>query len=142
MYSHQTQKRVRYGEVDRMGYLYYGHYAFYYEIGRVEWLRSLGVLYKDMEEKMHIMLPVVALQMRFVRPARYDEILTITTTLRSMPDRYITFHMEIHNEAGKLVNGGTVRLAFVDMDTGKVVPIPEVLRKKLEPFFSDGTSAT
>lgn len=137
MYTHKVQKRVRYGEVDRMGYLYYGHYAFYYEIGRVEWLRSLGVLYKDMEEKMEVMLPVTSLQMRFVRPARYDEILTISTTLKTMPDRYITFHMEIHNEAGKLVNGGTVRLAFVDMKTGKVIPMPEELRKRLAPFFEE-----
>ncbi len=135
MYTHKVEKRVRYGEVDRMGYLYYGHYAFYYEIGRVEWLRSLGVLYKDMEEKMGVMLPVTSLQMRFVRPARYDEILTISTTLKTLPDRYITFHMEIHNEAGKLVNGGTVRLAFVDMKTGKVIEMPQQLHARLAPFF-------
>lgn len=137
MYTHKTEKRVRYGEVDRMGYLYYGHYAFYYEIGRVEWLRSLGVLYKDMEEKMGVMLPVTSLQMRFVRPARYDEILTISTTLKSLPDRYITFHMEIHNEQGKLVNGGTVRLAFVDMKTGKVIEMPKDLTNRISPFFEE-----
>lgn len=137
MYTHKVQKRVRYGEVDRMGYLYYGHYAFYYEIGRVEWLRSLGVLYKDMEEKMGVMLPVTSLQMRFVRPARYDEILTISTTLKTMPDTYITFHVEIHNEAGKLVNGGTTRLAFVDMKTGKVIPMPAALRERIAPFFEE-----
>ncbi|MAT53270.1 MAG: thioesterase [Saprospirales bacterium] len=140
MYTHKVEKRVRYGEVDRMGYLYYGHYAFYYEIGRVEWLRSLGVLYKDMEEKMGVMLPVTSLQMRFVRPARYDEILTISTTLKTLPDRYITFHMEIHNEAGKLVNGGTVRLAFVDMKTGKVIEMPEELRTRIAPFFEEKKS--
>lgn len=135
MYTHSVQKRVRYGEVDQMGYLYYGHYAFYYEIGRVEWLRSLGVLYKDMEEEMRVMLPVAYMQMRFVRPATYDEVLTITTTLREMPGKYITFHMELYNDQGQLVNGGMVKLAFVDMNTKRVVEIPEVLKNLLQPFF-------
>ncbi|TAK42723.1 MAG: acyl-CoA thioesterase [Saprospiraceae bacterium] len=135
MYSHEFQKRVRYSEVDRMGYLYYGHYAHYYEIGRVEWLRSLGVLYKDMEEKEGVMLPVVSMQMRFVRPARYDEMLTVRTTLRQLPNQYVTFHVEIFNEKGKLVNGGTVRLCFVDMKTNKVVGLPGFLEEKLRPFF-------
>ena len=130
------KKRVRYGEVDRMGYLYYGNYAQYYEIGRVEWLRSLGVLYSEMEEVQGIMLPVVSMQMRFVRPARYDELLTLRTTLRKMPDEYVTFHMEIFNEKMKLVNGGTVRLCFVDMKTNKVVNVPDFLTEKLAPYFN------
>lgn len=137
MYSHEFQKRVRYGEVDRMGYLYYGNYAFYYEIGRVEWLRSLGVLYKDMEEKEGIMLPVTSLQMRFVRPARYDEMLTVRTTLRQFPGKFVTFHVEIFNEKRKLVNGGTVRLCFVDMKTNKVVGLPSFLAEKLKPWFAE-----
>ena len=119
-----------------MGYLYYGHYAHYYEIGRVEWLRSLGVLYSEMEEVQGIMLPVVSLQMRFVRPARYDELLTIRTTLRKMPDGYVTFHVEIFNEKMKLVNGGSVRLCFVDMKTNKVAPLPGFLKEKLAPYFN------
>jgi len=119
-----------------MGYLYYGNYAFYYEIGRVEWLRSLGVLYKDMEEIEGIMLPVTSLQMRFVRPARYDEMLTVRTTLRQWPDKYVTFFVEIFNEKRKLVNGGSVRLCFVEMKTNKVVEMPAFLAEKLRPWFS------
>jgi acyl-CoA thioester hydrolase len=138
MYRHEYQKRVRYGETDRMGYLYYGYYANYYEIGRVEMLRSLGITYKDMEEHHRIMLPVASLQMRFVRPALYDELLTIRTSLRQMPGKDITFHVEILNEQGKLVNAGTVRLVFVDMDANKTIPAPGFLLKSLKPYFDGG----
>lgn len=135
MYTHEYQKRVRYGETDQMGYLYYGRYADLYEIGRVEMLRSLGLTYREMEEKEKIMLPVASLQMRFVRPAKYDELLTIRTTLREMPAKDITFHVEVFNEKMKLVNGGSVRLVFVDMTTNKTIPAPLFLTKRLEVYF-------
>jgi acyl-CoA thioester hydrolase len=135
MYSHETQVRVRYGETDQMGYLYYGNYALYYEVGRVEMLRSLGLTYKEMESVHAVMMPVMSLQMRFVRPALYDELLTIRTTLRNMPADSITFHVEIFNEKKKLVNGGSVRLCFVDMKTNKTVSAPQFLTEKLAPYF-------
>ena len=77
MYAYDTPIRVRYGETDQMGYLYYGHYAQYYEVGRVETIRSLGLSYKEMEDVHGIWLPVVSLEMRFVRPAHYDDLLTV-----------------------------------------------------------------
>ena len=135
MYTHCFQKRVRYGETDQMGYLYYGNYAQYYEIGRVEMLRSLGLTYKKMEEKMGIMMPVMSMNTRYVRPGRYDELLTIQTTLRKLPSRFITFHVEIFNEKNKLVNGGSVKLCFVDKASGKTVNAPEFLLEKLEDSF-------
>ena len=135
MYRHTFQKRVRYGETDQMGYLYYGRYADLYEIGRVEMLRSLGLSYKNMEEKEGIMLPVKSLQMRFVRPANYDELLTIKTVLRHLPKKDIVFHVEIFNEKNKLVNGGSVRLVFVEMESNKIVAAPEFLLEKLRPYF-------
>ena len=135
MYRHEYPKRVRYGETDQMGYLYYGQYAQYYEIGRVEMLRTLGLTYKEMEEEHGILMPVVHLEMRFVRPARYDELLTIQTELRKMPDRFIIFHVEIFNERGKLVNGGRVRLCFVEEKSGRSIPAPSFLTEKLQPFF-------
>lgn len=110
-----------------MGYLYHGHYITYYEIGRVEMLRSMGLSYQEMEAKHRVMMPVMALQTRYVRPARYDELLTIRTTLRHIPTQYITFHMEIFNEQRKLVNGGSVKLCFVDMETNKTIPPPAFL---------------
>lgn len=135
MFTHEFQKRVRYGETDQMGYLYYGHYPAYYEIGRVEMLRSLGMTYKSMEEDLQIMMPVMSLQMRYVRPARYDELITIRTSLRKMPDKFITFHVELLNEKGKLVNGGSVKLCFVDIETNKTVMVPPALAQALKPFF-------
>jgi acyl-CoA thioester hydrolase len=135
MYTHDFQKRVRYGETDQMGYLYYGNYAQYYEIGRVEMLRSLGLTYKAMEEELGVMMPVLALQMRYVRPAFYDELLTIRTALRRLPDQFITFHVEIYNEKNKLVNGGSVRLCFVDKTSNKTIDAPVYLIEKLRPFF-------
>ncbi len=135
MFTHEFKKRVRYGETDQMGYLYYGHYAAYYEIGRVEMLRSLGLTYKAMEEEYGILMPVMSLQMRFVRPAHYDELLTIRTTLRRLPDRTIVFHVEIFNEGGRLVNGGNVKLCFVEARTGKTVEAPAYLLEKLRPHF-------
>jgi acyl-CoA thioester hydrolase len=137
MYSHKFKKRVRYGETDQMGYLYYGNYPQYYEIGRVEMLRSLGLTYKAMEEEQGILMPVVSMNIRYVRPAHYDELLTILTTLRQLPDRFITFHMELFNERGKLVNGATVKLCFVDAASGKTIPAPEMLVKQLKPYFEE-----
>lgn len=135
MYTHEVQIRVRYGETDQMGYLYYGHYAQYYEVGRVETIRSLGLTYKELEEVHGIWLPVVSLEMRFVRPAHYDELLTLRSTLRELPGEYIIFHVEIFNEKKKLVNAGRVRLCFFDSKTKKVVPAPAMLLEKLKPFF-------
>lgn len=136
MFAHEFQKRVRYGETDQMGYLYYGHYPAYYEIGRVEMLRSLGMTYKSMEDDLGIMMPVMSLQMRYVRPARYDELITIRTSLRKMPDKFITFHVELFNEAGELVNGGSVKLCFVAIKTNKTVMIPDELERALKPYFT------
>lgn len=132
MYSFETHIRVRYGETDQMGYLYYGHYAQYYEVGRVETIRSLGTTYKELEEVHGIWLPVVSLEMRFVRPAFYDDLLTVRTEIRELPDEHITFHMEIFNEKRKLVNAGRVRLCFFDPKTKKVVKAPDYLLDKIK----------
>ncbi|MCS7035517.1 MAG: thioesterase family protein [Saprospiraceae bacterium] len=135
MYSFDYQLRVRYGETDQMGYLYYGRYADYYEVGRVETIRSLGLSYKELEDVHGIWLPVVSLQMRFVRPAHYDDLLTIHTEIRHLPDTHITFHTDILNEQGETVNAGAVRLCFFDAREKKVVPAPELLLEKLRPYF-------
>ncbi len=135
MYAHDFQLRVRYGETDQMGYLYYGNYAQYYEVGRVETIRSLGLTYKELEEVHGIWLPVVSMEARFVRPAYYDELLTVHTEIRRLPDEYITFHTEIFNERKKLVNSGQVRLCFFEAATKKVVPAPEFLLAPMRPFF-------
>ena len=138
MYVHDYKKRVRYGETDQMGYLYYGRYADLYEIGRAEMLRALGLTYKQMEEEHRVMLPVAFMETRYIRPAKYDELLTIRTTLRQFPkDRHMTFYVEVFNEANKIVNGGRIRLVFVDMNNMRPINAPEFFTKLLLPFFPE-----
>ena len=84
MIRNQIKIRVRYGETDQMGYVYYGNYAQFFEVGRVEWLRALGVSYKSLEES-GIMLPVIQLNINYMKPAKYDDLLTITTILTKTP---------------------------------------------------------
>lgn len=136
MFVQETKIRVRYGETDQMGYLYYGNYAEYYEVGRVEALRALGVTYRDMEAKYQVMMPVMSLEMRFVRPALYDELLTVRTTIKEYPLSTIVFDMEIFNENNKLVNGGRVKLCFIDASTRRRIDTPSILLESLKPYFS------
>lgn len=138
MYVFECQKRVRYSEIDQMGYLYHGRYVDYYEIGRAEMLRALGMTYREMEEHHRVMLPVASLEMRYVRPAKYDEMLTIRTTLREMPtDKHMVFYVEVLNEAKKIVNGGRVRLVFVDMNTMRPIVAPVFFTNLLLQFFPE-----
>lgn len=128
-------KRVRYGETDMMGYLYYGNYPQLYEIGRVETMRNLGLLYKDLEEKYRVMMPVVHVDARYILPAKYDEALTIRTILHELPSRLIVFTNEIYNEQSVLIHKAEVKLMFVDMDSLKKISCPEYMLEKLRPLF-------
>ncbi|TVR81716.1 MAG: acyl-CoA thioesterase [Saprospirales bacterium] len=135
MYTHEITTRVRYGETDRMGVLYYGNYALYYEIGRVEMIRSLGLTYKDIEDKLKILMPVVSLSCRFLRPAYYDEEVRIRTTITEWPERTIVFRAEILRMDGELINTGEVKLVFVSAEGFKRVNVPEEIKEKLKPYF-------
>lgn len=139
MYVHETQVRVRYGETDQMGYVYYGYYAQYYEVGRVELMRTLGVRYKDLEEKDGILLPVVSMQARYLRPGLYDELLTVKSTLKELPGEFITFYHDILNEKGELINAAHVRLCFFDAKAKVKVQPPESLIRHLKPYFDIST---
>lgn len=135
MYKHSIYERVRYADTDKMGYLYYGHYAKFYEIGRTETLRQAGMTYKNMEEVAGIMLPVVHMESRFLRPAHYDDNIEIVTMVKEMPTKMITFHHELINQDKKLINTAIVKLFFIEMSTGARVSIPEDLKSKIAPFF-------
>lgn len=135
MYQHDCEIRVRYSETDQMGIVYYGNYAQYYEIGRVETMRSLGVSYSDLETKKGIMLPVVHMESKFRKPAKYDEKLTIRTRLEEIPTRLICFHTDVINEQNEIINSGIVKLFFVEMKSGKRISAPMELQKTLKPFF-------
>lgn len=118
-----------------MGYVYYGNYARYYEVGRVEAMRNLGLKYAELEEKHHIMMPVISMESRFVRPALYDELLTLETRISKLPEQKIIFRTDIYNEKKKLVNSGIVRLFFMDKLTGKRISTPSIIVDKLKPYF-------
>jgi acyl-CoA thioester hydrolase len=124
MLTNKTKIRVRYGETDRMGYVYYGNHALYFEVGRVEMLRAMGYPYDEMERD-GIMCPVTFLDVRYVRPALYDEELTVTTTVKEKPTQFIHFQVEIHNQNNKLVSTGNVTLAFVDAQTRRKCDAPD-----------------
>jgi len=137
MYQHQFSVRVRYAETDQMGYLYYGHYGQYYEVARAEAMRSLGISYRDLEVKHHIMMPVMSWNIRYVRPAFYDDLLRMETTLRRLPDRHVTFYTAVFNQKNKLLNAGSVKLCFIDGATKKRISAPEYLLGPLRPFFTN-----
>ncbi len=137
MYTSTTQIRVRYAETDQMGVVYYGNYAQYFEVGRVEAIRSLGFSYKKMEEE-GIMLPVTELNVKYLRSAKYDDVLTIVTSIRTLPvDHRIVFHVEVFNDAKKLLTAGTVTLFFLETNTWKKSGMPVEMYNALLPYFSD-----
>ena len=125
-----TKTRVRYSETDQMGVVYHGNYAQFFELGRTEWLRKLGVTYKDMEIS-GIMLPVISLQCRFIKSAKYDDILTIETILIKKPMVKIEFDYSITNQNKELICTGNSVLAFMDMKTNKPTKCPEHLLTSL-----------
>lgn len=123
--------RVRYGETDQMGVVYHGNYAQYLEMGRVEWLRALGVTYRSMEEN-GIMLPVISLQIDYKKSARYDDLITVETTLKKPPLVRIEFDYKIYNETRKLLAEANTVLAFMDMRTNRPTKCPDYILEKLE----------
>lgn len=131
MHTHCHSFRVRYGETDQMGVVYYGNYAQYLELGRVEWLRALGVTYKHMEEN-GIMLPVVSLQIRYKKPARYDDLITVATSLKKKPGVKIEFEYKIYNEVQELLAEANTVLAFVDLHSRSPVACPDYILEKLD----------
>ncbi|MEL1241741.1 acyl-CoA thioesterase [Flavobacterium flavipallidum] len=130
MREHEYNVRVRYAETDQMGVVYHGNYAQYFEMGRVEWLRNIGISYKWMEEN-GVMLPVVSLTMNYKKPARYDDILRVKTIFKSQKSVKIEFDYEIYNEQDELLTIGHSVLVFVDMKTGRPMAAPEYVKTQL-----------
>ena len=139
MFVSEYDIRVRYADTDQMNVVYHANYATYFEIARTEAIRTLGFTYREMEE-MGIEMPVTEIEMRFLRPARYDDLLRVRTTLRHLPDNHrIEFHQEISNEKGKIITSGKVTLFFLDKDSKKRSSMPRELRERLIPFFEHAT---
>ena len=135
MIKNQTNIRVRYGETDQMGYVYYGNYAQFFEVGRVEWLRALGVSYKSLEAS-GIMLPVIRLNINYMKPAKYDDLLTITTIMTKKPLVKIEFDFEVHNENNDLLTTGFTSLVFMDMKKNKPIKAPQYLLDQIYAQFN------
>jgi acyl-CoA thioester hydrolase len=134
MFEHSTKIRVRYGETDQMGYMYYGNYAEFYEVGRVEMLRSLGLTYSGMEQS-GIKMPVLELNCKYLKPALYDEEITVKVIMDKMPGIRIHFRYELYNENQELINKGETLLVFVNMQSNRPCLPPQDFLDRLKPFF-------
>lgn len=132
-YVHNTEIRVRYGETDQMGYCYYGFYAQYFEVGRVEAIRNLGMSYKSLEDE-GIMLPVADFSVKYISPAYYDDLLTIKTHIKEINGARIYFEYELSNHKGKLIAKATTTLVFVTKATMRPIQAPLNFLGLIQPF--------
>lgn len=128
--SDEIELRVRYGETDQMGVVYHGNYAQYFEVGRVEWLRKFGISYKQMEES-GIMLPVISLNVKFKKPARYDDLIKVKTELVKIPSVTIEFNYEILNTENELLASGNTTLVFMDINRNRPTKCPQYILDQL-----------
>ncbi|HTR29981.1 MAG TPA: thioesterase family protein [Puia sp.] len=137
MFTSETKIRVRYAETDQMNVVYHGNYAQYFEVGRVESIRKLGLSYKDVEAS-GIVMPVIEWTAKFVRPARYDDLLTVRTAVKKWPVDYrIEFHQEVYNEEGQLLTTGKVLIYFLKAGTLERTSMPGEMARTLRPFFEE-----
>ena len=135
MFTSETQIRIHYALTDQMSVVYYGNYAQFYEIGRTEAIRELGFTYKEIED-MGIVLAVTDMHFRFLRPTKYDDVITVKTTLKEIPLHHkIVFHGEIYNQENELLNTGDVTLYFLEAKTMKRTEMPYELKEKLSVHF-------
>lgn len=136
MFIATHQLRVRYAETDQMNIVYHGNYATYFEVARVESIRELGFTYKQMEET-GVIMPLVELHIKYIRPAYYDDLLTIKTMVKELPtDHRIEFFHEVYNDAQKLLTTARVVLYFMDAATNTKATMPPALRERIEPYFT------
>ncbi|MFT3934254.1 MAG: thioesterase family protein [Chitinophagaceae bacterium] len=136
MFESSTQIRVRYAETDQMDVVYHGNYAQYFEVARAEAIRKLGFTYKDMEA-LGTYMPIIELQCKYLRPAHYDDLLTVKVILKELPAGHrIAFDHEVYNEAGALLTVGKVVLYFISSATKQKTNMPKELYEKLSSFFN------
>jgi acyl-CoA thioester hydrolase len=138
MFSFDTKIRVRYADTDRMGYLYHGNIATYLEVGRVEALRSIGLSYKALEDS-GVALPVLELTSKFIKPAFYDDEITVRTMIKSIPSVRMLFEYELYNQDNILINISSSTLVFFDIPNKKPCLPPAEMLNALAPFFPNTT---
>ncbi len=135
MFQSEVQIRVRYAETDQMSFVYYGNYATYFEVARVEALRALGFSYKKLEES-GVFLPVVNFSIDYLKPAFYDDLLTVKTIIPLLPTARIRFDYETYNESDVLLNKAQTSLVFVNRNTQRPCPPPDDFMKCISAYFS------
>ena len=136
MFQAEVNIRVRYSETDQMGYVYYGNFAAYFEVARTEAFRQLGISYKEMEAE-GIIMPVLEMHTKYIRPARYDDFLTIKVMVKNKPaGTRILFEYEVYNEAAVLLTVGSTTLVFVNVKSGRPIPLPENLLNKMDSYYN------
>ncbi len=126
---------MRYADTDQMGYMYYGNYAEFYEVGRVEMLRSLGLTYKSMEDS-GIIMPVTELTCKYIKPALYDEEITVKVIMENMPSVRIHFRYELFNEKEELINLGETMLVFINQERNRPCLPPDGFLDKIKVHFN------
>ena len=136
MYIANCQIRVPYAETDQMAYVYYGNYAMYYEVARVDALRQIGLNYVELEQS-GIMMPVHENYSKYHAPAKYDDLLDIKVTIAELPKVRMRFNYEIRNQKQELINEGYTTLVFIDMKTNKIARAPKAMIDTLKPFFNE-----
>ncbi|MGN6646320.1 MAG: acyl-CoA thioesterase [Cytophaga sp.] len=134
MIEHTVQVRVRYSETDQMAYVYYGNYASYFEVARVEAFRHIGFSYKEMEAA-GIMMPVLEMKTRYIKPAKYDDLLSIKVFIKNKPGIRITFEYEVYNEANILLTVAETTLVFISSATGKPMLPPATFMSYFEKYY-------
>jgi acyl-CoA thioester hydrolase len=134
MFFKEVKLRIRYAETDRMGYAYYGNYATYFEVARVEAMRALGIPYKKLEDE-GIILPVAEFHVKYKKPAYYDDEITVKVTIKEIPKIRFRFDYETYNSEGDLLNSAFTELVFVNKDTGRPMLIPDHIRTIISPYF-------
>jgi acyl-CoA thioester hydrolase len=135
MFEETIQLRVRYHDCDPLGIVYHGHYAKFFEIGRTEAMRKHDFSYKQLEEH-GVAMPVVEMHIKYFRPARYDELMDIKTTISEWPDKNIVFHGDIYNQDGKLLTSSVITFVFVKMPSLRRCHVPEFVLEHLAPYFN------
>lgn len=134
MFEASVEIRVRYAETDQMGFVYYGNYAMYYEVARVEALRASGCSYKEIEDE-GILMPVLENYSKFIKPALYDELLTIKVRIPHLPGVKTTFEYDFYNEQQELIHQGRTLLAFIRKESGRPCKPPAKLVEMLKPLY-------
>ena len=134
MLVNESVVRVRYGETDKMGVVYYGNYSLYYEVGRTDLMRKFGIAYSELE-KIGIQLPVLSMECEYIKSAFYDEEITIKTYVKEIPLARIKFYYELFNSENQLINKGNTTLVFYDVELKKPIRAPQFFLDNIKAYF-------